>query len=479
MVERSEYDRVYGQVSFIQGEEPPSLEYIQAKDLFPPRELVKEENKLQVPFQVLPGESVEYLGSANDAVIAVSNYRLHIKFKDSVINVPLRMIETVESRDMFQLQIICKDSKVVRCHFSTFKQCQEWLKRLSRASARPTKQEDLFAFAYHAWCQGICTDDEDHHIHLCRPGDHVKDRFQMELLRMGFDMQNAWRVSDINHNYKLCASYPQKLLVPVWITDKELENVSSFRSWKRIPVVVYRHTRTGAVIARCSQPEISWWGWRNADDEYLVTSIAKACALNPGGRAATANFSKSSNDGNENGDTDFDSSLTACPGIEGSGAPQKLLILDARSYTAAVANRAKGGGCECEGFQTEECKELSDKLSNSQGPPVELQKYLELAGTITSNKTINNAINHHGLYACSPRKGTFTLSNFRTITIAIRDVAASWIAISLCLTRSSDEDPSVTSLVGAESLELYFVAGSPADIAESACVTPIQRCVHL
>lgn len=29
--------------------------------------------------------------------------------------------------------------------------------------------------------------------------------------------------------------------------------------------------------------------------------------------------------------------------------PQKLLILDARSYTAAVANRAKGGGCECPG----------------------------------------------------------------------------------------------------------------------------------
>ncbi|XP_075052713.1 phosphatidylinositol-3,5-bisphosphate 3-phosphatase MTMR4 isoform X2 [Mixophyes fleayi] len=333
------------------GEEPPSLEYIQAKDLFPPRELVKEEDKLQVPFQVLPGESVEYLGSANDAVIAVSNYRLHIKFKDSVINVPLRMIETVESRDMFQLQIICKDSKVVRCHFSTFKQCQEWLKRLSRATVRPTKQEDLFAFAYHAWCQGVCTDEEEHHVHLCRPGDHVKDRFQMELQRMGFDMQNAWRVSEINNNYKLCPSYPQKLLVPVWITDKELENVATFRSWKRIPVVVYRHTRTGAVIARCSQPEISWWGWRNADDEYLVTSIAKACALNPGGRTANVNFSnKSTSEGNENTDTDFDSSLTACPGIEGSGAPQKLLILDARSYTAAVANRAKGGGCECEEY---------------------------------------------------------------------------------------------------------------------------------
>lgn len=33
------------------------------------------------------------------------------------------------------------------------------------------------------------------------------------------------------------------------------------------------------MIARCSQPEISWWGWRNTDDEYLVTSIAKACQM--------------------------------------------------------------------------------------------------------------------------------------------------------------------------------------------------------
>lgn len=41
----------------------------------------------QVPFPVLQGEGVEYLGHANEAIIAISNYRLHIKFKDSVINV--------------------------------------------------------------------------------------------------------------------------------------------------------------------------------------------------------------------------------------------------------------------------------------------------------------------------------------------------------------------------------------------------------
>lgn len=42
---------------------------------------------LQVPFPVLQGEGVEYLGQADEAIIAISNYRLHIKYKDSVINV--------------------------------------------------------------------------------------------------------------------------------------------------------------------------------------------------------------------------------------------------------------------------------------------------------------------------------------------------------------------------------------------------------
>ncbi|CAJ0954129.1 unnamed protein product [Ranitomeya imitator] len=65
-----------------------------------------------------------------------------------------------------------------------------------------------------------------------------------------------------------------------------------------------------------------------------------------------------------------------------------------------------------------------------------------------------------------------------TISLAIRDVAASWLAISSSVTGSSDQAPAVMSLVGAESPELCFVAGSAADIAESACVTPIQRCIR-
>ncbi|KAI9514066.1 hypothetical protein NQZ68_036565, partial [Dissostichus eleginoides] len=79
--------RAQDKLRSIFGEEgPPSLEYIKAKDLFPQKELVKEDESLQVPFAVLQGEGVEYLGCADEAIIAISNYRLHIKFKDSVIN---------------------------------------------------------------------------------------------------------------------------------------------------------------------------------------------------------------------------------------------------------------------------------------------------------------------------------------------------------------------------------------------------------
>lgn len=53
--------------------------WLQRKRIFPP--------SLQVPFLELHGESTEYVGRADDAVIALSNYRLHIKFKESVVNV--------------------------------------------------------------------------------------------------------------------------------------------------------------------------------------------------------------------------------------------------------------------------------------------------------------------------------------------------------------------------------------------------------
>uniref|UniRef100_A0A3B5LUW6 Myotubularin related protein 3 n=1 Tax=Xiphophorus couchianus TaxID=32473 RepID=A0A3B5LUW6_9TELE len=245
---------------------------------------------------------------------------------------------------VFKFHVIPQTVILDNSCFSTFEQCQEWLKRLNSVVRPPSRLEDLFSFAFHAWCMEVYAGEKEQHGELCRPGEHVTSWFKNEVERMGFDTQNAWRISDINS--KLCPSYPQQLLVPAWITDKELENVAAFRSWKRFPAVVYRHQSTGAVIARCGQPEVSWWGWRNADDEHLVQSIAKACAVDSSGRKHLTNGGYTN--GSDLPDTDFESSMTNSSEVETLAIqPHKLLILDARSYAAAVANRAKGGGCEC------------------------------------------------------------------------------------------------------------------------------------
>ena len=72
-----------------------SLECIQANQIFPRKQLIREDENLQVPFIELHGESTEYVGRAEDAIIALSNYRLHIKFKESVVNVSVICATTV------------------------------------------------------------------------------------------------------------------------------------------------------------------------------------------------------------------------------------------------------------------------------------------------------------------------------------------------------------------------------------------------
>lgn len=47
-------------------------------------------------------------------------------------------------------------------------------------------------------------------------------------------------------------------------------------------MVSCRHTGNGAVIARCSQPEVGWLGWRSTEDEQLLKAIADACSFDVG-----------------------------------------------------------------------------------------------------------------------------------------------------------------------------------------------------
>lgn len=317
---------------------------VKAAELFPKPVLEKEEEKLSVRFSELAGESVKYLGQTDDGVLALSNYRLFLQ-KNSTgaeTSVPLGLIESTQVRDLFHLIVNCKDASTVKCSFSTSEQCSEWQRRITLSIGIPETLEALFAFPFHAWASESPTLNQDNEWYgrLQRVGNYDDD-FRKEVERLQFDLQGAWRISHANAEFKLCPSYPRLLLVPACIPDDTLQNVASFRSSRRIPAVVWRHERTGAVIARCSQPEVGWLGWRNSKDEQLLKAFSDACAFDRGTQESRTRLNSTA------------SSESSPPSPEGSheevemDEPKKILIVDARSYTSAVTNRARGGGCEC------------------------------------------------------------------------------------------------------------------------------------
>ena len=45
------------------------------------------DDSIQVPFPELAGEHLVYLGQTSDAILAISNFRLFIRLKESFVNV--------------------------------------------------------------------------------------------------------------------------------------------------------------------------------------------------------------------------------------------------------------------------------------------------------------------------------------------------------------------------------------------------------
>lgn len=359
---------------------------VKALEMYPKPQLIRdpssrEDKELTIPFDEIPGEAVQYLGETAelDGIIALSNYRLHITRaptqpqqpqqvgSPSCINIPLTCIESVEQRELFYVHVYCKDARFYVIQFSDNTISKEWVMRISSAISLPTTAEEVFAFAHHAWAReskneeyalaSVNGSSSDEGYGDDPPSGHGSNWFKTEVARLRFDLQLAWRISAANKDFKLCATYPPEILVPKIISEQTLEKVAQFRSARRIPTVVWRHTGNGAVLARCSQPAVGWLGWRSAEDEDLVNAIAEACVYDNGCRLNTSSHSDET-DGREfdsdsgstsNATNDTSSLKDLCPEVaatRGSGEPKKVLIVDARSYAAAVGNRARGGGVE-------------------------------------------------------------------------------------------------------------------------------------
>ena len=97
------------------GEEPMSLECVKRSDMYPRMSPICDDPSIQqIPFPLLCGENGLFLGRSAEGVVTLTNFRLHICQRKSFLNIPLRLIESVESRDMFYLVILCKDATTVK-----------------------------------------------------------------------------------------------------------------------------------------------------------------------------------------------------------------------------------------------------------------------------------------------------------------------------------------------------------------------------
>jgi len=82
-----------------------------------------------------------------------------------------------------------------------------------------------------------------------------------EYMRMGIEYieENcAFRLFKENIDGETCSSYPQRVIVPKEISDKEVVDCSKFRAKERFQVLTYYYKLNKASIWRSSQPKVNY-----------------------------------------------------------------------------------------------------------------------------------------------------------------------------------------------------------------------------
>uniref|UniRef100_A0A1I8ITP0 Myotubularin phosphatase domain-containing protein n=1 Tax=Macrostomum lignano TaxID=282301 RepID=A0A1I8ITP0_9PLAT len=134
--------------------------------------------------------------------------------------------------------------------------------------------------------------------------EFLAEQVRLGLISPGSSEPGQWRQAESPAG--LCPSYPRLHILPAGLSDAELALSAKYRANGRFPSVVWRCSTTGAVLARSAQPLVGLaglLGWRCEADEKLVRL------------------------------------LTPRP-------ESKVLVADARPYSAALGNGTMGGGYE-------------------------------------------------------------------------------------------------------------------------------------
>lgn len=86
-----------------------------------------------------------------------------------------------------------------------------------------------------------------------------------------------WRLSDLNSNYNLCATYPSVLVFPGAVQDEDIQGASADRSINRLPALVWLHPDTKAPLCRAAQPMSGMSGNSIEQDKKMCVAIKQSC----------------------------------------------------------------------------------------------------------------------------------------------------------------------------------------------------------
>ncbi|KAK1396560.1 phosphatidylinositol-3-phosphatase myotubularin-1 [Heracleum sosnowskyi] len=261
------------------------------------------------------------------------------KFNKIALKLPSNPRQLDKTPPQRLLQVFGKDMRIIVFGFRPrTKQRRAVFDALVRCT-RPTRLWDLYAFGSGSYDASLSVVEE----------------------RSFMVSNDSWRISDVNYNYTMCPTYPFALLVPKSISDEEVLQASTFRARCRLPVISWCNPKTGAVLARSSQPLVGlMMNMRSNADEKLVAAI--------------------------------------CMPVSGSkGARRKLCITDARPRKNALANGAMGGGSESSSnyFHSEIVFLGIDNIHAMRDSLARLRDYVDTHGTASSDG-ISSFLRHGG-----------------------------------------------------------------------------------
>ncbi|XP_063102603.1 myotubularin-related protein 1 isoform X12 [Cavia porcellus] len=190
---------------------------------------------------LVPGESIKaivkdvmyicpFMGAVS-GTLTVTDFKMYFKNVERdphfVLDVPLGVISRVEKigaqshgDNSCGIEIVCKDMRNLRLAYKQEEQRKLGIfENLSKHAFPLSNGQALFAFSY----------KEKFPVNGWKVYDPVA-----EYKRQGLPNE-SWKISKINSNYELCATYPAVIVVPTSVKDDDLSKVAAFRAKGRVP----------------------------------------------------------------------------------------------------------------------------------------------------------------------------------------------------------------------------------------------------